>query len=111
MSSNNKDITNVFIIIIVCVISILFGIFGYLSYNKSSESFIAFLGLIFLIYSSIGLIYTLLHKNEYSDIEFNINFGMDISIIIISIILCIYFGVKSFFVYSHHNNYSYRNNY
>jgi len=109
MSFNNKDISNVFIIIIVCIISILFGIFGYLSYNKSNESFIAFIGLIFLIYSSIGLIYTLLHKNEYSDIEFNINFGMDISVLFISIILCIYFGVKSFFVYSNHNNY--HNNY
>ena len=110
MSSDSKDITNVFIIIIVSVISILFGIFGYLSYNKFSESFIAFISLILLIYSSISLVYTLLQKKYYSNTEFNINFGMDISIILISVILCIFFGIKSFLIKSEPNVY-YPNNY
>lgn len=95
--NNNIDISNIILLISICICSIICGIIGYITYNYSYDAFISFIGLIFLTYSSISLFYTLLKKNEYSYNEFNTNFGLDISAIVISLIITIYFGIKSVF--------------
>lgn len=99
MDSENKniDISNILILISICISSIIFGIIGYITYNNSYDAFISFIGLIFLTYSSISLFYTFLKKKEYSNNEFNTNFGLDVSAIVISLMITIYFGIKSFF--------------
>ena len=101
MIFNKKhEIDDIIIIIVVCISAVIVGIIGIFTYYKSYEAFIAYIGVLFLTYSTISLIYTFLNKSNYSVSEYNINLGLDITAIIITLILTILFTIKSFFVYN-----------
>ena len=104
------EIDDIFIIVAVCIAAIILGIIGIYALYKSYEAFISYIGVIFLIYSTISLIYTFLNKSSYDISEYNLNLGLDIIAIIISLLLTIIFGVKSFYSYynrANHSSYGY----
>jgi len=99
MIFNEKhEIDDIIIIIVVCISSVIVGIIGIFTYYKSYEAFIAYIGVLFLTYATISLIYTFLNKSDYSVSEYNINLGLDITAILITLILTIFFTIKSFYV-------------
>lgn len=91
------DIDDLFIIISVCIVAVILGIIGIYALYKSYDAFISYIGMIFLLYSTISLIYTFLNKSKYDISEYNVNLGLDISAIIISLLLSVFFGIKSFY--------------
>ena len=104
------EIDDIFIIVAVCIAAIILSIIGIYALFKSYEAFISYIGVIFLIYSTISLIYTFLNKSSYDISEYNLNLGLDIIAIIISLLLTIIFGVKSFYSYynrANHSSYGY----
>jgi purine-cytosine permease-like protein len=92
------EIGDIAIIIIVCIAAVIIGIVGVYTYYKSYEAFIAYIGVIFLTYSTISLVYTFLNKSDYDVNEYNINLGLDITAVFISLILTIFFSIKSFYI-------------
>tara|TARA_Y100000389_G_C17427404_1_gene500400 strand:+ start:399 stop:740 length:342 start_codon:yes stop_codon:yes gene_type:complete len=98
------DIDDLFIVITICIVAAILGIIGIYSLYKSYEAFIAYIGFIFLLYSTISLIYTFLHKSKYNTSEYNLNLGLDVTAIIVSLYLTVFFGIKSFYITYHHNN-------
>lgn len=97
------NINDILIIISMFIIAIIIGVIGVFTIYKSYEAFIAYIGVIFLTYSTISLVYTLLNKSVYEVTEYNINIGLDISAVFISLVLVIFFSIKSFYI--KYNNY------
>tara|TARA_X000000368_G_C22668102_1_gene552675 strand:+ start:199 stop:561 length:363 start_codon:yes stop_codon:yes gene_type:complete len=98
--SEKHEIDDIIIIIVVCISAVIVGIIGIFTYYKSYEAFIAYIGVLFLTYATISLIYTFLNKSDYSVSEYNINLGLDITAVVVTLILTILFTIKSFFVYN-----------
>ena len=90
------EITDIAIIIIVCIAAVIIGVIGVYTYYKSYEAFIAYIGVIFLTYATISLVYTFINKSKYDVLEYNINLGLDITAVFISLMLTIFFSIKSF---------------
>ena len=98
MIFNEKHkITDIVIIITVFIAAVVIGIIGVYTYHKSYEAFIAYLGVIFLTYATISLIYTFLNKSDYSISEYNLNLGLDITAVFITLVITIVFTIKSFY--------------
>ena len=107
MIFNEKhEITDIVIIITVCITAVVVGVIGVYTYHKSYEAFIGYLGVVFLTYATISLIYTFLNRSDYSVAEYNVNLGLDITAVFITLIITIFFTIKSFLasepVYHHH---------
>jgi purine-cytosine permease-like protein len=100
---DKHNVTDILIIIVVFIVAIIIAIIGIYTYYKSYEAFIAYIGITFLTYSTISLIYTILNKGNFDVTEYNINFGLDITAVCITLILTIVFSIKAFYV-----NYNYR---
>ena len=94
--SEKHEINDIVIIIIVCITAVITGLIGIYTYYKSYEAFIGYIGVLFLTYSTISLIYTFLNKSIYSVTEYNVNLGLDITAVFITLILTIFFTIKSF---------------
>ena len=116
--SEKHEIDDIIIIIVVCISSVIVGIIGIFTYYKSYEAFIGYLGVLFLTYATISLIYTFLNRSDYSISEYNVNLGLDITAVFITLVITIFFTIKSFFtnvspiyqqpqpgIYSHQQNY------
>jgi purine-cytosine permease-like protein len=98
MIFNEKhEINDIVIIITVCITAVVVGIIGVYTYYKSYEAFIGYLGVLFLTYSTISLIYTFLNKSDYSIAEYNVNLGLDITAVFITLVITIFFTIKAFF--------------
>jgi purine-cytosine permease-like protein len=95
--SEKHEITDIVIIIIVCITAVVVGIIGVYTYYKSYEAFIGYLGVLFLTYATISLLYTFLNRSDYSVAEYNINLGLDITAVFITLVITIFFTIKSFF--------------
>ena len=95
--SEKHEITDIVIIIIVCITAVVVGIIGVYTYYKSYEAFIGYLGILFLTYATISLIYTFLNRSDYSISEYNVNLGLDITAVFITLVITIFFTIKAFF--------------
>ena len=95
--SEKHEITDIVIIITVCITAVVVGIIGVYTYYKSYEAFIGFLGVLFLTYATIRIIYTFLNRSDYSVAEYNVNLGLDITAVFITLVITIFFTIKSFF--------------
>ena len=95
--SEKHEITDIVIIITVCIAAVVIGIIGVYTYYKSYEAFIGYIGVLFLTYSTISLIYTFLNRSDYSVAEYNVNLGLDITAVFVTLIITIFFTIKSFF--------------
>tara|TARA_B110000046_G_scaffold1033_1_gene1169 strand:- start:275 stop:643 length:369 start_codon:yes stop_codon:yes gene_type:complete len=95
--SEKHEITDIVVIIIVCITAVVVGIIGVYTYYKSYEAFIGYLGILFLTYATISLIYTFLNRSDYSISEYNVNLGLDITAVFITLVITIFFTIKAFF--------------
>jgi hypothetical protein len=86
---------NILIIIIVMIFSFILAGLILWSYNKSVNMFIAFYAFIVIIYSSVNILYIIKKKNMYNENEYNIIFGSNLFIALLSCIFMTYFGIKS----------------
>ena len=99
---DKHNVTDILIFIVVFIVAIIIAIIGIYTYYTSYEAFIAYIGITFLTYATISLIYIILNKENYDVTEYNINFGLDITAIFITLILTIIFSIKAFYVNYNH---------
>ena len=97
MIFNEKHgIIDIVIIITVCIAAVIIGIIGIYTFYKSYEVFLSYIGVLFLTYATISLIYTFLNKSNYSVSEYNINLGLDITAVFVTLVITVFFTIKSF---------------